>query len=425
MGRYCTLAARSGASEVRARYLEHFTRVGIETNFRVSISRCMTQHAGTEGDGRPLRVAFLGLGRYSGGSPIPFHLAAALRESHDVRVFLGGEARNLPDWLASGLPVDVRPVYQSAIGAAWSLLTRYRIRGLARAVERFAPDVVLVPFFHLWHPVLIGMIGSPFVVFVHDPEPHPGIVGHVFHALERRLIRKASHVVIHSSTFLPVMRSVYGVEPDDISVVPIGPLSNYRTSDVAAVPPLEDPGRPTLLFFGRIEEYKGVDVLLDAMPLVRRAIPDATLRLVGNGGSPALIERARRTAGVEVDNRWVDDAEVPAIFERADIVVLPYTTATQSGVIPVAAAFARPVVATRTGGLPEQLNQGTCGVLVDPGDAAGLAQALVDLASDRGRARALGQMLFEEYSVRRSWVSIAEAVTAACWQGIRRGRASS
>lgn len=369
--------------------------------------------------GGRLRIAFLGLGRYSGGSPIPFHLAVALNDLHDLRVFLGAEARNVRDWKASGLDVDVRRVYRSTAGAFASLLVPYRIALLARALERFAPDVVFVPFFHLWYPLLATIVRRPFVMVVHDPEPHPGAVGRLFHLMERRLIRRASHVIIHSSAFLPVIQSVYGVQPDDVSVVPIGSLSRYVT-DTGKVPraALEDPRRPTLLFFGRIEEYKGIDVLLDAMPLIRRAVPEANLRLVGNGGSAALLDRARRTPGVLVDNRWVEEADVPNVFCQADIVVLPYTTATQSGVIPVAAAFALPVVATRAGGLPEQLNEGACGVLVDPADAASLAQGIIGLISDPDGARKMGRALHDDYSLRRSWGTIAASVTVACRQAV-------
>src|SRR5262245_42446690 len=103
-------------------------------------------------DGVPLKIAFLGLGRYSGASPIPLHLAVALGQKHRLRVFLGNESLNLPDWKATGLDIDVREIYGSMPEAMWTLLSRRRIRGLARAIEDFTPDVVVVPFFHLWHP---------------------------------------------------------------------------------------------------------------------------------------------------------------------------------------------------------------------------------------------------------------------------------
>jgi glycosyltransferase involved in cell wall biosynthesis len=95
-------------------------------------------------------------------------------------------------------------------------------------------------------------------------------------------------------------------------------------------------------------------------------------------------------------------------------VVLPYTSATQSGVIPIAAAFARPVVATDVGGLPEQLADGRCGVVVPAGNAEALAAAVVGLLTDPGRAATFGAALRHEYTVNRSWERIAAVVGEVC-----------
>lgn len=361
-----------------------------------------------------MRIALLGLGRYSGGSPIAFHLAVALAKLHDVRVFLGREALNLAEWKASGLDLDVRPVYSSVGGAICSLVGRRRIRGLARAITMFGPDVLVVPFSHLWTRALLGAVRRPAVVFVHDPEPHPGVAGAIAQVLERRLLQRATHVIVHSSTFLPTMTTVYGLDPARVSVVPIGPLTGYVGQGAVSRAPAGAGRGPRVLFFGRLEPYKGLDVLLDAVPLIRAAVPDAIIRVVGSGGADDFIRRAANTAGVELDPRWVAEAEVPSLFSQADIVVLPYTSATQSGVIPVAAAFALPVVATITGGLPEQLDGGRCGVLVAPSDPSALARAIVDLMKNPSEARRLGDALFHEYATRRCWPAIAQAVTDAC-----------
>ena len=109
-------------------------------------------------------------------------------------------------------------------------------------------------------------------------------------------------------------------------------------------------------------------------------------------------------------------------FTKADLVVLPYTSATQSGVIPVAAAFGVPVIASDVGGLAEQLDQGACGILVPPADAPALTRAIVDLWNHPTRARALGNALREAYATRRSWSSIAESVTNAFHLAISQSR---
>ncbi len=362
-----------------------------------------------------VRIAFLGLGHYSGASPIAFHLASALAEQHELRAFIDREAANLDTWQRSSLDIDVRRVYETPLQALTSVATRRRVHRLAAEINEFAPDVAVVPFFHLWIPFLIRHLRCPTLVFVHDPVPHPGLVGKVMHMLERRAVTAAGHVVIHTSDFKQTLCDAYGVTPEKVSIVPIGPLSGYLETPIVHGDQSLD-GPPFVLFFGRMEPYKGLDVLLDAVPLVRGRVPDACFYLSGGGEASALMSRARLTPGVRVDNRWIDEDEIPGLFARAALLVLPYTTATQSGVIPVAATFALPVVATETGGLPEQLADGRCGVLVPVGDPVALATAVADLLEDPERARELGAALKHEYQTERSWSAIARAVVQGCEQ---------
>jgi glycosyltransferase involved in cell wall biosynthesis len=206
--------------------------------------------------------------------------------------------------------------------------------------------------------------------------------------------------------------NIYGVDAENVSVVPIGSLSGYVKSDRS--PDNEGTSARCVLFFGRLERYKGLDVLLDVVPRVRKRFPAVRFDLIGPGAMPALVTRASSLPGVRVVNRWVDDEEVADVFEHADMIVLPYTTATQSGVIPVAAAFGLPVIASDIGGLREQLADGRCGVLVGVRDREALENAIVELLDDPNRARVLGEALRDEYRTSRSWDVIAAAVTRAC-----------
>lgn len=373
-----------------------------------------------------LRIVLLGLGRYSGGSPVSLHLAKALAQRHTLRAFLGKEGRNVADWRRAGLDIRVHPVYKNLSGAIASFLWQSRIRRLAREIKAFKPDVLIIPFIHLWVLRLMNLIRVPTVLFVHDPEPHPGLVGAVLHRLERRAVARSAHIIVHSAVFVPRMKEIYGVPPERVTMVPIGPLSDYtRSGPPSPTRSLNEPAAVRILFFGRLEPYKGINVLLDSVPLIRQVLPQAIVHLVGGGGDRALLARAAGTAGVEVDNRWIDEADLPGYFARADLVVLPYTSATQSGVIPIAASFALPVVATSAGGLAEQLCHGACGVIVPPGDAVALANAIIDLASNPARARAKGAALFEEYVNHRSWTAIAEKVSRACRTAIEHEKVCS
>jgi glycosyltransferase involved in cell wall biosynthesis len=140
------------------------------------------------------------------------------------------------------------------------------------------------------------------------------------------------------------------------------------------------------LFFGFVRPYKGLDLLIDATAIAASEVPGLRLVVAGEFWVPAGDARDRcRRSGVAdrviIHDRYVPNEEVGTYFSAADVVVLPYREATQSGVVTVAAEYGLPVLATRVGGLPEAVADGTTGLLVDATVAAlaeGLRRALVD-----------------------------------------------
>ena len=111
---------------------------------------------------------------------------------------------------------------------------------------------------------------------------------------------------------------------------------------------------------------------------------------------------------MEILNRWIPEEEIGDLFARCDLVVLPYSSASQSGVIPIAASFALPVIATRTGGMVEQVEDGLSGWLIEAGDASALADAMRVALSQGDEARRRGQALKQRYATELSWERIAE-----------------
>jgi D-inositol-3-phosphate glycosyltransferase len=141
-----------------------------------------------------------------------------------------------------------------------------------------------------------------------------------------------------------------------------------------------EPAAEVAVFFGYVRRYKGLDTLLAAWPLVRARRP-ATLIVAGDFYEDPAPYRAQAAAVGEGAVRLIEgyqpDAEVEALFKAADVVVLPYHSATQSGVTHVAYALGVPVITTDVGGLAETVQPGESGLVVPPGDPAALAGAVV------------------------------------------------
>jgi glycosyltransferase involved in cell wall biosynthesis len=215
------------------------------------------------------------------------------------------------------------------------------------------------------------------VITLHDARSHVGerLAKRLFHALHlsfvRLFIRK---VIVHSDAIRDALPIAF--PPHRVHVVP---HVNYSLWARGTAPPV--PETPlTVLFFGRILPYKGLDVLLAAF----RLLDPARFRLIiaGEGEVPAFT-----APNVEIDNRFVTDERLPAFFHRAHVVALPYHAASQSGVAQMAFAFGKPVVATHVGALPDIVHDEVNGLLIPPGDPAALAAALERLSEATLRAR--------------------------------------
>ncbi len=201
-------------------------------------------------------------------------------------------------------------------------------------------------------------------------------------ASTRRVFGRMDAVVAHSEHSAARLREEVGLDPGRVRVIPHGAFDYLtRLPDEKPLPAeLEGAEGPVVLCFGLLRPYKGIENLIAAF----RRIRDAELWIVGN---PRMdVEPLRRLAAeapgrVRIITRFVDDAEVPAIFRRADVVALPYLDAEHSGVLYTGLAFGKPLVLSAVGGFPEVAETGAAR-LVPPGDVDALAAALEQLVGD-------------------------------------------
>jgi len=236
-------------------------------------------------------------------------------------------------------------------------------------------------------PIALGRrrrIGRPpLVLTAHDVlprEPRPGQLD-----AQRRLYERVDAVVVHSEHGAARLRDELGIDPARVHAIPHGAFMHFaETAPAAALPPeLAATDKPVVLCFGLIRPYKGIDVLLEAW----RGIEGAELWIVGLPKLDLAPLRAAAPPGVRFVPRFVADAELPAFFRRADLVVLPYREIDQSGVLFTALAFGKPLLLSAVGGFPEVAATGAAD-LVPPGDAAALHDALARLLADpAARAR--------------------------------------
>ncbi|MFD1112068.1 glycosyltransferase family 4 protein [Pseudoroseomonas ludipueritiae] len=331
-----------------------------------------------------MRVLLWYWGRRGGGAQFALCLARGLMARPDVSLALSisREGDLTPDFQALGLPCDAVATYRGLPGF---LLGFPRVPGLARRLarqaERFGADVVVSAMPHLWTPLVAPALkraGIAYVPILHDGAPHPGDPAFAWHwGLRRDLAAARGAVVLSGSVEAAIRAQAPGLP---LFRLPLG-------AHLAGEPPAAARPGHDFLFFGRIRAYKGLDLLRDALRILHRSHPDATLRVVGQGDIEAAAPGISALPGVTVEPRWVGDDDIPALVGSAHAVVLPYREASQSGVLPIALACGVPVVATPVGGLSEQLRDGETGLLASATTPEALAEAMARIMDPALQAR--------------------------------------
>jgi glycosyltransferase involved in cell wall biosynthesis len=231
-------------------------------------------------------------------------------------------------------------------------------------------------------------------------------------AAARRLFGRMDAVVAHSEHGARRLREEVALEPARVRVIPHGAF-DYLTAlpDERPLPDeLEGAEGPVILFFGLLRPYKGIDTLLEAF----RLLDGAELWVVGNPRmdlAPLRALAAEAPGRVRFLPRFVEDAEIPALFRRADLVVLPYRDAEHSGVLYTALAFGKPIVLSAVGGFPEVAEQGAAR-LVPPEDPAALSAALAELVGDEAARAELASGARRAAAGPYSWDEVAAKTLA-------------
>lgn len=174
-----------------------------------------------------------------------------------------------------------------------------------------------------------------------------------------------------------------------------------------------DQGQRVLLFFGFVRKYKGLQYLLEAMKLLKERDFKVQLWVVGDFGEDKeeYVEQIRAFEigdQVQMVEGYVPDDEVEKYFAASDLVVLPYLSATQSGIVQIAFGFEKPVLVTEVGGLPDVVTNGKTGYVVEPRSAEMIAEAIMDYYINNRREAFVSQI--EKEKDRFSWKTFVDTL---------------
>lgn len=331
---------------------------------------------------------------YRGGiAQFSEQLTLALEEAgHHVRVF--GFTRLYPDILFPGKSQYVEEAERRGDRPSERVLDSVNPLSYGhtvRAIRRFAPDVLIISYWMSFFVPAYAHIANRLkgecrvLLLVHNAIPHEP---RFFDKPLAKLLFRQCHGFLTMSD--AVARDVERLCPGAQPVVSPHPLYNQfgaKKDKDEAREKLSLPQRKTLLFFGLIREYKGLDLLLDAMSLL-----DDTCQLVIAGECYGSFERYQH----QIDNsparerifshiRFIADEDIPTFFSAADALILPYRSATQSGVVSIAYVYDLPMVSTPVGDFSDSIAKAEAGVVVPEVSARALVDGIREVLRPENR----------------------------------------
>ncbi len=282
---------------------------------------------------------------------------------------------------------------------------------LVHFVKKLKPDVIhfnnQIYFNHfylfLWRRITL--------ISIHDPFPHSGEEHHT-KTLSAKLYQWMNVKLIkYHLLYNNLMNCAYAedrhMHPSRILNSSLGPYEY-----LSVLQKKKSPQNCDFLFFGRIQPYKGVDLLLESFALLLKLYPEATLTVAGSGSFGFdLNTYAIPEKNLLILNRFIPGEELANLIQGAKIVVCPYRDATQSGVVMSAYAFNKPVIVTNVGALPLVVEEGETGFVVEPNNPGALATAMQRvMRGELGETQASEAINAVYHNGEKSWNAIAKLI---------------
>lgn len=373
-----------------------------------------------------MKITVLYLGKSGGGCIYTYEMVRNLLEKGSrIQLIISTLIENKNDFekLKSYENLDLifTRTYKNSKEFAFRSLNIFRFLLLAKKINSFSPEWIYIPMISIWGRLILPFVNKNIKVAatIHDVSQHLGEENTLTDSFNNYVIKRSSKVITLSEKFIPQISEKYGFSKEQIGWIRHGNHNYYRPAGFKKK--TDKSLTKKILFFGRIHEYKGISVLLDAMSIVKEKNPDIVLTIAGKGNISASDCKKIEQLGssLNVVNKYIPNEEIYKYFEDVDFVVLPYIEASQSGVVMLAYSFSLPVIVTDTGGLPEQVFEDT-GIIIPPGDKNALADSILKLYEEPQKILEMGRAAELKNETVFSWKTSAETLVTFLKDGAQK-----
>ena len=283
---------------------------------------------------------------------------------------------------------------------------------LAKRINKEKPDLVIFqwlhPYFAPCYSVMERLLSKDIKIAYncHNALPHERFP--MDKALTKFTLKAADLVIAHSNSDAAILSEM--MPKQNVKVNPHPAYNFFKIKDMTKEEGREilklSADNKVLLFFGLVREYKGLKHLLNAMPDIIKKYPEVRLLIAGDfGGGKDAYDEMIKSLGIgdyiQIHDGHIPIPDVEKFFAACDLVVLPYESATQSGVIQASYGFEKPVLATNVGGLPDAVDNMKTGYIVEPLRPDLIASSVTDFF-DNNRAEEFKQNVIDS-AYKFSW----------------------
>lgn len=362
-----------------------------------------------------MKITVFFLGRIGAGPKYTFEMVKAialLPQEISIQIVIPDNIDNINDWFVfqnefSNIKLHFVKTYFNKWSFLKAILNFKNHKNIANLIKEFNPDAIYLPMGGLLHPFIFRYLKSYFIInTLHDPKLHLGEESFFVEILRRLEIKRSNKLVLLNSFYVDQVIRDFKKKKEDIIVIPHASFFVKKESS------LSDSFVYRILFVGRIERYKGVDLLLNAMDNVIEKFKDIQCTIAGSGNIQPYMQKIEMLGNnVSILNKWLSDDEIENLIATHDFLVLPYLDASQSGVIPLAYGSEKTVVATNVGALSEQVPL-DIGFLVNP-DSNELSNAIIKIYEEGIESLNQRNKKAQDYAINHlSWESSAKKIVS-------------
>jgi glycosyltransferase involved in cell wall biosynthesis len=346
-------------------------------------------------------------------------LYRTLRKEHTVTFY--AFQRQYPRWMFPGktdVDTSAIAIREEGVENILDSLNPISWWSVFRKIRRDDPDLVIIPWWvSFWTPpfwtissLLRTFTRSRILFICHNVVAHESRF--MDNLCTKSVLRKGDYYLVHSDDDFKNLKGILPRANVKKTYHPSYDVFNYQdTSKDATRQQLGLAGR-VLLFFGFVRPYKGLKYVIEALPLIRERLA-VTLLVVGEfweKKEPYLrrIDELKVQDSVRIVDDYIPNEKVQTYFGASDVVILPYVSGTGSGIVQMAYGFNKPVIATRVGSLPDVVQDGVTGFLVEPGSAEAIADAVIRFYEENRETNFI-QHITEERE-KYSWDRMVEVI---------------